>query len=180
MSIIVFKDGIVVADGRCSNSVSIINDNYTKMVKFGPDLDKYFFFVGSPCWIEFFTDHYLSGVIIPEIRREILISGIVIENDQINHCWIDSNEGEIIREDISSERFYAIGSGQDHAFTALDMGASALEAVKMAVKRDFSCGGTLRQWSIDITSDPLKYGLSAPILYHPQYQIVEPEDLSNE
>jgi hypothetical protein len=37
-----------------------------------------------------------------------------------------------------------LGSGSDHAMTALDMGATAAESVKMAKTRDISIGGVVR------------------------------------
>lgn len=39
---------------------------------------------------------------------------------------------------------WAIGSGTDHALTALDMGATAKQAVEMAIKRDVWSGGKVR------------------------------------
>lgn len=38
----------------------------------------------------------------------------------------------------------AVGSGQDHAITALDLGCTAEQAVKMAAKRDASTGGVIK------------------------------------
>ena len=43
---------------------------------------------------------------------------------------------------------YAIGSGADHAFTAMDCGCSAKEAVQMAVKRDTCTGGRIRSFKL--------------------------------
>lgn len=47
---------------------------------------------------------------------------------------------------------YAIGSGADHAITAMDMGANAFLAVQMAAKRDTGTGGTIRALVIGATS----------------------------
>ena len=46
--------------------------------------------------------------------------------------------------EMSKERHAAVGSGSDHALTAMDMGATAEEAVKMAMKRDVMTGGRIR------------------------------------
>ena len=43
-----------------------------------------------------------------------------------------------------SEQYAAIGSGLIVAYGALDMGASAEEAVRIAIKRDVDCLGELR------------------------------------
>ena len=46
---------------------------------------------------------------------------------------------------IPAGAIYAIGSGADHAITAMDMGASAIGAVEMAAKRDTGTGGIIRK-----------------------------------
>ena len=43
--------------------------------------------------------------------------------------------------------FYAIGSGRDHALGALEAGATAVEAVQIAIKLDISCGGSIQTLS---------------------------------
>lgn len=47
------------------------------------------------------------------------------------------------------DRPFAIGSGRDFALAAMDMGASAKEAVEAAAKRDVYTGGTIRTLIID-------------------------------
>jgi hypothetical protein len=42
----------------------------------------------------------------------------------------------------------AIGSGTDHALTAMDMGATAEEAIGWAAKRDAGTGGTIRTFRL--------------------------------
>jgi hypothetical protein len=42
----------------------------------------------------------------------------------------------------------AIGTGTDHAITAMDCGLSAREAVKMAMKRDTGTGGRIRTYKV--------------------------------
>lgn len=43
----------------------------------------------------------------------------------------------------------AIGSGQDFALTAMDLGRSPVDAVKAACKRSMGCGGNITSMSID-------------------------------
>jgi hypothetical protein len=45
---------------------------------------------------------------------------------------------------------YAIGCGSDHAITAMDMGATAYQAVQMAAKRDTGTGGTIRAATVGV------------------------------
>ena len=43
---------------------------------------------------------------------------------------------------------HAIGSGEEHAITAMDLGCSAKKAVKYAMKRDSCTGGRIRTFSL--------------------------------
>lgn len=52
-------------------------------------------------------------------------------------------------DEVWVERPFAIGSGRDFALAAMDMGATAKEAVEMAAKRDVYTGGTIRTVIID-------------------------------
>jgi len=56
--------------------------------------------------------------------------------------------GRMFKTPESSKSVFAIGSGQDHALTAMDCGLSAKEAIKMAAKRDVNTGGRVRTFKI--------------------------------
>lgn len=45
--------------------------------------------------------------------------------------------------------FYAVGSGSTLAMAAMDAGASAVEAVKIAIKRDICCGGKIQKLELE-------------------------------
>jgi len=45
---------------------------------------------------------------------------------------------------MNKDKVYSIGSGSDHALTAMDMGATAEKAVEMAMQRDICTGGRIR------------------------------------
>ena len=52
------------------------------------------------------------------------------------------SEGRLFKYQVDHQ--YAIGSGSNNAITAMDMGATAAEAVEMAKKRDTGTGGLVR------------------------------------
>lgn len=73
-------------------------------------------------------------------------------------CWaIVASAGGVFSRGFDRERgrympyellySWAIGSGTDHALTAIDMGATAKEAVEIAMKRDCNSGGKI--WVFD-------------------------------
>lgn len=55
-------------------------------------------------------------------------------------------------EDISHLPYFAIGHGRDFALAAMDAGASATEAVKIAIDRDVYTGGRVK--SLTLTRQP--------------------------
>lgn len=167
MSIIVLKNGYVVADGQYTDNDLITNDDYVKTRVFGDN--KRLFFVGAPCNLELLINHYLSGEPVPEISKTANISAIVFDGLKIYHCWIESTKGEVVRESLPLDKPFAIGCGAPHAFTALDMGASALAAVKMTVKRDIYCGGTIRQWEFVTDIGKGVFDFKSPTCFFPEY-----------
>ena len=76
--------------------------------------------------------------------------GLVICDDVL---WEIGYEDEFIKLLFETEGYYAFGSGDLHALTAMDLGASAVEAVEMAMKRDVYTGGEIRTRSIISTLD---------------------------
>lgn len=60
---------------------------------------------------------------------------------------LDWYDGSCLRCPCSAPQ--AIGSGQDFALAAMDLGRSPLEAVEVACKRSMGCGGTITSLSID-------------------------------
>lgn len=74
--------------------------------------------------------------------RKADVSGIIDDNGTVFRAAIDT-DGNFWKLNITGIP-YAAGFGADHAWTALDLGCSAKEAVKMAAKRDMHTGGRIR------------------------------------
>ena len=55
-------------------------------------------------------------------------------------------DSELRELPLDGNKFYAIGSGEQAAMTAMYMGASATEAVKMAIKVDENSGGRVKEY----------------------------------
>ncbi|EJM94424.1 hypothetical protein PMI34_01168 [Pseudomonas sp. GM74] len=70
-------------------------------------------------------------------------SALVFDGEK--HCYAAYGEKDgLCKTPVWLERPYVIGSGQDHAMTAMEMGATAAESGEMAQKRDTSTGGVVR------------------------------------
>lgn len=70
------------------------------------------------------------------------MSALIDDNGTVYRAAICNDDG-FWKINISG-KIYAIGCGRDHAFTAMDLGLTAAEAVKMAAKRDVYTGGRIR------------------------------------
>lgn len=132
MTTIAYKDGVIAYDSRLNCDERIISDSFSKMVERN---GVRFFCCGSQDHMERLADAYFG-----EDTGELEATALVVEG------------GKVYRVGRCEKRLYrslmvehgAIGSGTDHALTAMDMGATAAQAVKMAMKRDPFTGGRIR------------------------------------
>ena len=139
MTTIAYKDGIIAYDGRCTVGGTIVYDDYDKM----RERDGVFFFgAGGTSDINDLIKAY-SG---EEIAGECGAFAIVCKAGELS--LISYEDSKIVESPVLLDKAYAIGSGRDHAYTALDMGASAYQAVEMAAKRDTGTGGKIRTFTV--------------------------------
>lgn len=138
MTTIAFKDGVIAYDSRTTQGDNtILTDAANKRHSVS---GHEFFISGSvPDERQFISD-YLSG----EKTRVHEINAFVWDGKELFHCGCNA-EG-IWKSPVDCCR--AIGSGSDHALTAMDMGATAAEAVKIAMKRDPFTGGKIKTFRI--------------------------------
>ena len=139
MTTIVYKDGIIAYDSRLSANTLITDDDYDKHLKMG-HID--FFLSGPPSGYEELIGTYLGS---SQCKKTDCVL-FAVERGKVYMASID--EGEFLKEEATNPS--AIGSGRYHAYTAMDMGASAEEAVKMAAKRDLCTGGTIRIFNLNV------------------------------
>lgn len=139
MTTIAYKDGIVAYDSLVTAGGTVIYDDFDKKRERDGVL---FFGAGSTADIELLISAYFGE----PPGCDLDARAIAVREGKLSLLVFES--GRVFESEVLPDRPYAIGSGQDHALTALDMGASALQAVEMAVKRDTGTGGKIRTYTV--------------------------------
>lgn len=124
---------VMACDGRMTEGCTIRSREFVKIRRLGNVLIG---FAGSPADCERMIRWYAAG----QKGRRPKIDG---------HLLMVTNEGKAYTSDdgaleIHSDIPTAIGSGAAHALTALDLGCTAQDAVRAAIKRDSASGGKVR------------------------------------
>lgn len=141
MTTIAYKDGVIAYDSRrMVGDDTIFSDNAQKMVLV--DGERYFV-AGSPSDINDFIHAYKTGA---RTRDGASISALIFDGKDLFSAGIYNSLVWTLKHDGSE--FIAIGSGRHNAYTAMDMGADAKTAVKMAAKRDSCTGGKIRTFKL--------------------------------
>jgi 20S proteasome alpha/beta subunit len=136
MTTIAYKDGVIAYDSRVTNGNSITHDDFDKCQEVK---GVKFVFAGYVC-----DYSKLIGAWFGEpVTGTVECSALVFDGESLCYAAYNAEHG-LCKTPIWLERPYVIGSGSDHAMTAMDMGANAYKAVEMAAKRDTSTGGTIR------------------------------------
>lgn len=141
MTTIVYKAGVIAYDSRSTCGGTIVDDDANKhSIKDGV----HFFFCGVTAEKENMSNAYFD----PKSEGDYEGSAIVFDHGEL-FCYGLTKDDGYWKHPISANKVYAIGSGRDHAYTAMDMGADAKTAVKMAIKRDSGSGGKIRTFKTD-------------------------------
>lgn len=147
MTTIAYKDGEIAYDGRRVHDATIVADDVDKAALAGENI---YFAACAPADPETFADAHAAGQ--TRMNADFRALAFVVKPHGV--YLAGANEGEIWEMPIDSP--YAIGSGADHALTAMDLGCSAKGAVIKAAARDTHTGGRIRVY--DIASGKLKKG----------------------
>jgi len=126
------KDKEIAVDGRVTRGSTICDDNCNKVVK---TKQASFILSGRVSDIDKVIHAFPDNV-----ELNSAVSGFVILEDAV-YWFAGDDTGWGMTEVTYNE---AAGSGSEFALTALDMGATAKQAVKMAAKRDTMTGGKIR------------------------------------
>lgn len=140
MTTIAYRDGVIAFDSRVTEDDLIISDSYNKSY----EIDNLkIFFAGDVILLP-----ALAGCIQDESPAAVVgeIEAIVWTGNTL--LWVSLEQGCFYKMPMAFNSYFSIGSGKAHAYTAMDMGADALTAVKMAAKRDKNTGGTVNSFSI--------------------------------
>ncbi|WP_122586653.1 proteasome subunit beta [Pseudomonas viridiflava] len=136
MTTIAYKDRVIAYDSRQTRGGAIVSDDCLK------------------CEIVNGVSFFLSGCVCDEqaliaayfgtpSKDPVECSGFVVDNGKLMMVGHDDKTG-IRKQPLDPAKAYAIGGGSAYALAAMDMGASADEAVRAAMKRDIYTGGTVR------------------------------------
>lgn len=133
MTTIAYKDGVIAYDSRQTRNDRIVSDNCQKceVVK-----GVSFFLSGAVCDEKALIAAYF-GTPSPV---DIECSGYVVDGGKLIMVGHDDKTG-IWKQELDMSNPDAIGSGAQYALAAMDMGASAADAVLAAMKRDIYTGG---------------------------------------
>lgn len=141
MTTIAYKDGIIAYDGRVTAGRTIVYDDFDKLRE-----REGVFFLGTGATSEI---NELIGLFFgEEILGECGAEAIAVQDGALT--LIGYYDGKLAKTPMLMDRPYAIGSGMDHALTAFDMGASAYQAIEMAMKRDCGTGGKIRTLTVKV------------------------------
>lgn len=91
---------------------------------------------------------FFEGYARGQARRELNVSAFVLEDGVLVRAGCDA-DGSIWTTPVRCAQ--AIGSGCEHAITAIDCGLTAAQAVKMAAKRDMHTGGKIRSQKLKLS-----------------------------
>lgn len=140
MTTIAYKDGVIAYDSRTSAGSVITNDNAEKHYERD---GIHFFMCGSLCDYDAFFSVF-SGA---KTDYSPDVSCLAVIDGRVYVCSHDSEKG-VWKSPIDMAQSYAIGSGSEFAWGAMDCGATAAQAIRIAMKRDSGTGGQIRTFEI--------------------------------
>ena len=125
----------IACDSRSTVGGTIDTDNADKFII---DNGEMWFFCGA------FADFQKLIDMHNELRpaTKLACSAFVVAKDGVFCRCYDEEQNRYMTYKLNCS--WTAGSGMDHALTALDMGATAKQAVEIAIKRDVWSGGKVR------------------------------------
>ncbi len=151
MTTLVYRDGVLAADSRCTNGGYVVPEPATKVRKLADGSLVGFCGILSECQelAEWITDPIDDR---PHLDDD---SGRLVHVKTDGSVWLYECKAKPFRLDPTP--FYAWGSGFPAALGALHMGADAEEAVRIASLVDTSSGGPVRSVRLDPPQEPMRY-----------------------
>lgn len=146
MTVVIYSDGVVAADGRLCVDQMIITDSWVKIRELKNNLG-YVAFAGSIGYLEPMKEWIEAGAIGPRPKHDESYS-IVFGTDGVIREY-EFDHGFIINDPQYPR---AWGSGTGYALAALHAGATPYEAIKIAAKCCNSVGGLIQ--NVDLTHLP--------------------------
>lgn len=137
MTTIAYKDGELATDSRVTENGNVYTDRQRKVHKLRDG--RIVAWAGSLTDSKRFLAALRKGTHIPKVDVNAIMlhpeGGVAVFDE---NTWLPMNEPH-----------YAMGSGADLALGAMDAGATAKEAVKIAIKRDTNSGGRVQSLKLE-------------------------------
>lgn len=141
MTTIVYANNEMAWDSRRTMGGTVLTD--TSQKRYEAD-GRTFWCAGTVGDFVEFTQAYASG----KVERELEVRAFVLDAGKLGITSVDE-AGRIWTCPVTDS--VAIGSGADHAITAIDCGCTPAQAVRMAAKRDTSTGGKIRTQKLKLS-----------------------------
>lgn len=141
MTAIIYRDGVVVTDGRCVDEGFIVSDSWTKVFELAQG--GYIAFAGNTRYHELMKRWIETGESSGDRPNNFESSAIVFTPEGVIKEY---EEDGLILSDASYPR--AWGSGGGYAYAALLAGMSLQDAVKIACRCSPSCGGLIQTYDL--------------------------------
>ena len=145
MTTIAIKDGVVAFDSRISQEYKVLDDNFNKR---RTEKGVEFFIAGNMTDDAAVMEGYFNGKDVDEdleTQGKPCADFIIVDGKDVYYGGI--SEESFWKMKLTTTTPYAIGSGSEYALGAMDAGATAKEAVKIAC-RDVFTGGVIRTYRI--------------------------------
>jgi 20S proteasome alpha/beta subunit len=142
MTTIAYKDGIVAYDSRVTAGGTIWDDACDKHILVE---GVHFFFTGASTGEADLFEWFIKR----ERTTQSHETHALVFSDKLYTAGFDKKGGYYSNPERLGN-VTAIGSGAICALTAMDLGCTAKEAVKMAMKRDTATGGRIRTCKIGL------------------------------
>lgn len=135
MTTLAYRDGELATDGRVTAGDMIVSDKRRKVHR-----------LRDGSIMAWSGSVQQAELLLQAMRKSSRGRHPKLDDISALHLRIDGSlweyEGEAwVKQDPG---FYATGSGSPYAFAAMDAGASAKEAVRIAIKRDANSGGRVQ------------------------------------
>jgi ATP-dependent protease HslVU (ClpYQ) peptidase subunit len=142
MTTLAYRDGELACDSRVTAGDMIVSDKRRKVHRLRD---------GSiVAWSGSVQD---AELLLQAMRKTAKVTHPKLQEISALHLRTDGSlweyEGEAwVKQDPG---YYATGSGSPYAFAAMDAGASAREAIRIAIKRDANSGGKVQSLKLKAT-----------------------------
>ena len=140
MTTIAYKEGVVAWDSLIISNGIVIDEDFDKSMT--TDDGAKLIFTGTTADFQSLFDAYCGS----NIKQKLECYALVVEEERLYKIGCD--EDGLWKSPIRSDSTFALGSGNESAYTAMDMGATARGAVEMAAKRDTYTGGRVREYPV--------------------------------